>query len=84
MWSGEYDLCNLVGYLPLNPKTRQVPPCSECLQNQKLHKVMLFTIFRLNSVYVLDDRLCSYLRGKAMLMILPDNFRIVAQNCTNP
>lgn len=92
-WSGGYDLGSLVGYLPLNPKTRQVPPCSEYLQNQNLRKVMLFTIFSLNSVYVLDDRLCGYLRGKAMLMRLPDNFRIVAQNllykllkicCTNP
>lgn len=84
MWSGEYDLCSLVGYLPLNLKTSQVPSCSEYLQNQKLHNVMLFTIFSLNSAYVLDDRLCSYLRGKAMLMRLPDDFRIVAQNCTNP
>lgn len=84
MWSREYDLCTLVGYLPSNPKTRQVPPCSECLQNQKLHKVMLFTIFSLNSAYMLDDRLCSCLRGKAMLMILTDDFRIVAKNSTNP
>lgn len=84
MWSGEYDLGSLIGYLPLNPENRQVPSCSEHLENQKLHKVMLFTIFSLNSAYVLDDKVCSYLRGKAMLTILPDDFITVAQNCTKP
>lgn len=81
MWSSEYDLYSLLGYLPLSPKeskTRQVTTSNEYLQYQKLHKVMLFTIFKLNCAYALEDRLCSYIRGKAMLMRLPEDFRIVA------
>lgn len=67
MWSSEYDLYSLLGYLPLSPKeskTTRVPTSSGYLQYQNLHKVMLFTIFNLNCAYVLEDRLCSYFRAK--------------------
>lgn len=67
MWSSEYDLYSLLGYLPLSPKeskATQVPTSSGYLQYQNLHKVMLFTIFNLKCAYVLEDRLCSYFRAK--------------------